>query len=179
MFASCLVKTEGFVAKGEPRNLKTGRRGSHIDTRRPSNGKKTLHELAIRGILERDCRIGRNGFKDAMRALALTDWQDIDPMPLDIVPDAYLVDTDAQELTLFEVGDWRLMTHDKEARLGAFWFWWDTYVPDWSVRCIAINRFGRVTHEIDLAGLYLDTVAAFAPRFQEALAGRSNEKGGS
>lgn len=114
-----------------------------------------------------------------MRGLAEWDRHDEEPMPLNFVPDAYIVDHEAKEIILFEVGDWRLATHDKEARLGDFWFWWDAAAPDWTVRCFAVNRFGRFTHEMDLSGFYLDLLAEHSPRFIEAIMGRSQEKGGS
>lgn len=147
--------------------------------REPSGGKLTLHEIAIRELLESDPRICRNGFTRTVKGLVSHEWDDDDPMPLDIRPDAYLIDADQKELTLFEVGDWRLATHDKERRLGWFWFWWDSYCPEWTVRCFAINRFGRLTHEMDLGGFYLDSLAEHSPRFTDALAERSAARGGS
>jgi hypothetical protein len=151
---------------------------SNRGLRQPSSGKVTLHELAIRRLVEIDPRICRNGFTQAIKELIRGEWDDEDPIPTDIRPDAYLIDRDAKELILFEVGDWRLATHDKEYRLGMFWFWWDTYAPDWEVRCFAINRFGRFTHEMSLCGFYLDTLAEHSPRFREALEGRSTARGG-
>jgi hypothetical protein len=149
--------------------------------RQPSDGKLTLHELAIRSLVESDPRICRNGFTPAIRAAAeeaAREWYDEDTVPVDIRPDAYLIDRETKTITLFEVGDWRLATHDKEARLGWFWFWWDSYAPEWTLRCFAINRFGRFTHEMDLCGFYLDIIAEHAPRFRGALEGRSNARGG-
>lgn len=160
---------------------------SKVKTRKPNRGARqahergdgriTLHELAIRSLVDGDQRICRNGFNGAVRALVAGN-EYADELSLDIRPDAYLIDSAAKELTLYEVGDWRLNTHDKEVRLGEFWFWWDSYEPDWTVRCYALNRFGRMTHEIDLGGCFLDSIAQHSPRFADTLEGRSEARGG-
>lgn len=141
------------------------------------SGKITLHELAIRDLVDSDSAICRNGFNAAMRALAAELGID-EEMPLNIRPDAFKVDRENEVLTLFEVGDWRLASHDKELRLGDFWYWWDDLADDWTVKCLAVNRFGRVTHEMDLCGFYLDGLSAHMPRYREILRERSTATGG-
>ena len=137
-------------------------------------GKVSLHELAIRQIVDSDPRMARNGFKGAIADL----WREIggepdEVPPMDFVPDAYLIDRDLKQLVLFEVGDWRLATHAKEAALGRFWFMWDSCVPDdWALGCLAVDRFGMVAHEMDLCRFYVGTLAEFAPRFADLLAER-------
>ena len=146
--------------------VKTSRR-TNRGPRQPSirrDGKVTPHEAVIRALVESDPRICRNGFANAVRDLWIEVGEDEDDMPrLDIVPDAYLINHAAREVILYEVENYRLMTHDKEARLAGFWFSWDCADADWSVRCLAFNRFGRFTHEINLLGFWQDSLEQYRP----------------
>jgi hypothetical protein len=153
------------------------RRKSAKDPREPKGGKESLHERVIRQLIASDPRMCRNGFARAIEDL----WAEIggepdELPPIHFMPDAYLIDRDLKELVLFEVGDWRLATQAKEAALGQFWLMWDSCVPDgWAVGCIALDRFGMFSHEMDLCSFFVGTLAEFSPKYAGLMTERSQE----
>lgn len=160
--------------KGAQSDPSLFRRKNAKAPREAKPGKVSLHELAIRQLVESDPRMCRNGFAGAISDL----WREIggeadEVPPTDFIPDAYLIDRDLKQLVLFEVGDWRLATHAKEAALGQFWFMWDSCAPnDWALGCLALDRFGMVTHEMDLCKFFVGTLAEHSPRFASLVAER-------
>lgn len=154
------------------------------DSRAPCHQQKlTRHELAIRTLVLGDPGIHRNGFAEAVRAL----WDELDAAseygldPLDKIafrPDAYKVDRETETLILYEVEDSHPIPAEKLRQLAWFWFCWDAEAEhEWLPELHTVDRYGRMTGQIDLCSLYYTAILA-EHRRTPALAEIERVKGG-
>jgi hypothetical protein len=115
----------------------------------------TRHELAIRMLVNSDAGVHRNGLSVALAALVEEVDATPDCSPLRCRPDAYKIDRSSKTIVLFEVEDTNPITAGKLAELAAFWMAWDDDdYDDWTVELHTVDRYGRVTGQIDLCAVH-------------------------
>lgn len=123
-----------------------------VPTRRPPRAPcrpsdpPSLHERLIRGLLDGNPNVCRNGFWEAVSKLAAELGEDgpLDRARYGFLPDAYLIDRENCEIVLYEVEVTGRLTDCKLRNLGNFWAWWDgSGEHDWLPRLILVDRFGN------------------------------------
>ena len=127
------------------------------DSRAPVTSRETptLHELAIRMLVNSDRNIHRNGFRAVIRELVEELDCDNSCLADGFLPDAYKIDRDAQEILIYEVEDSHPLPPRKLDRYSWFWFCWEAEDRhEWLPRLFTVDRYGRATGEIDLCATY-------------------------
>jgi len=127
------------------------------DSRAPVTSREfpTLHELAIRTLVNSDPNIHRNGFRAAIKELVAELDGDEECLVDGFLPDAYKIDRDAQEILIYEVEDSHPLPPNKLRLYSWFWFCWEAEGHhEWLPRLFTVDRYGRATGEIDLCAAY-------------------------
>ncbi|MGJ3625934.1 hypothetical protein AB5I41_01355 [Sphingomonas sp. MMS24-JH45] len=96
------------------------------------------------------------GFKQAYRSLEeeLDVWEPTDFIIDFLLPDAYRINRETQELEIFEGRGHLRVTSRKVETLGMIWFYWDAECSNvWLPVLFIVNRYGQ-TSRFDLRDAY-------------------------
>ena len=112
----------------------------------------TVHELAIRQLINNDRSIKRYGFPDAVRGIVEEFGCDRDCLVnRRFLPDAYRIDRQNWTIDLFEVEDTCKLSPRKLETLARWWEAWDGEgQTEFYPRLFTVDRYGRTTGEVDL-----------------------------
>jgi len=123
-------------------------------------------------LVNGDRDIHRNGFRAAIRDLVAELDGDEGCFVDGFLPDAYKIDREAQEIIIYEVEDSHPIPPHKLDRYAWFWFCWDAEgAHEWLPRLFTVDRYGRLTGEINLCAAYYAFLDNHRPAFSPAPAG--------